>query len=258
MPGLSGRRIVQLSCLIMMMFLTSTVVSQFPGSPFTTRRKLPDFITAAYLPDYRINGIEWASLAEHLTDIIIFSVQISPSGDIKGLERVQHGLAQAAKQKAVTPKLRVLLSVGGGGRSEGFPFVSKRSKDRKNFVKKLIMLCNEQGLDGIDFDWEGVDFSFDHKLLLAYQQLLIQAKKQFKKYGKIVSVALHPGQEKYMIDNKVADAVDRFHFMTYDQCAYTPCQHSTLDGSMAQVQSLMQVLMRNSVSPSKIVLGIPA
>ena len=54
----------------------------------------------------------------------IHSVEISPKGEIGGLERVRDGLAAAAKQKTLTPKLRVLLCVGGGGRSEGFQFVS--------------------------------------------------------------------------------------------------------------------------------------
>ena len=94
-------------------------------------------------------------LAQYLTDVILFSVEISPRGDIEGLDRVREGLAAAKRQKQLQPKLRVLLCVGGAGRSRGFPFVSKRSDDRKTFVKKLVMLCEEQGLDGIDFDWEG-------------------------------------------------------------------------------------------------------
>ena len=112
-------------------------------------------IAAAYLPDYRLGAADWAGLAQYLTDVILFSVEISPRGDIEGLDRVREGLAAAKRQKQLQPKLRVLLCVGGAGRSRGFPFVSKRSDDRKTFVKKLVMLCEEQGLDGIDFDWEG-------------------------------------------------------------------------------------------------------
>jgi len=120
------------------------------------------------------------------------------------------------------------------------------------------MLCNEQGLDGIDFDWEGVDFQKNRDLLTAYVQLLVQAKKQFKKHGKIVSLAMHTGQEKYMIDQKMADAVDRFHLMAYDECASVPCQHSTLKGITGHLYSLKQMLQRYNASPQKIVMGIPA
>jgi hypothetical protein len=89
---------------------------------------------------------------------------------------VQQGLVAAVQQKAAHRNLRVLLSVGGGGRSDGFIFVSKRSADRTSFVQKLVMLCNEQGLDGIDFDWEGIDFLQNRDMLTAYTQLLIQAR----------------------------------------------------------------------------------
>ena len=94
------------------------------------------------------------------------------------------------QQKAAHRNLRVLLSVGGGGRSDGFIFVSKRSADRKSFVQKLVMLCNEQGLDGIDFDWEGIDFLQNRDMLTAYTQLLIQAKKQFKKHHNIIIIII--------------------------------------------------------------------
>lgn len=126
--------------------------------------------------------------AEHLTDIILFSVEISPGGDIVGLDRVQQGLVSAVQQKAAHRNLRVLLSIGGGGRSDGFIFVSKRSADRKSFVQKLVMLCNEQGLDGIDFDWEGMNFLQNRDMLTAYTQLLIQANKQFKKHHNIIII----------------------------------------------------------------------
>ena len=162
--------------------------------------------------------------AKHLTDIILFSVEISPAGDVIGLDRVQQGLGAAVAEKASNRDLRVLLCIGGAGRSEGFIFVSKKSAERKSFVQRLVMLCNERGLDGIDFDWEGVNFLQDRALLTAYTQLLIQTRKQFKKHGLIVSLAMHPGQEKYMIDQKLANAVDRIHFMAYDNCHRTPCQ----------------------------------
>jgi len=63
-------------------------------------------------------------------------------------------------------------------------------------VGQLVDLCEEEGLDGIEFDWEGVDFRNDSQKLRAYVQLLVQAKKQMKKRNKLVTLALHPGQEK--------------------------------------------------------------
>ena len=138
----------------MLLYLTCSLGQPLSHQPSKTDRGA-SLIASAYLPDYRLGAADWGGLAQYLTDVILFSVEISPRGDIEGLDRVREGLTAAKRQKMLTPHLRVLLCVGGAGRSRGFPFVSKRSNDRKSFVKKLVMLCEEQELDGIDFDWEG-------------------------------------------------------------------------------------------------------
>ena len=138
----------------------------------------------------------------------------------------------------------------GAGRSRGFAFAAFRSGDRKKFVGQLVDLCEEEGLEGIEFDWEGGEEElqtsegcmrtpsdvflcssgfqkYDSQKLTAYvqvsalskclvnlsevgshvyhpiflfsvafSQLLVQAKKQMKKRNKLVTLALHPGQEK--------------------------------------------------------------
>ena len=43
----------------------------------------------------------------------------------------------------------------GAGRSRGFAFAAFRSDDRKKFVGQLVDLCEDEGLEGIEFDWEG-------------------------------------------------------------------------------------------------------
>ena len=138
----------------------------------------------------------------------------------------------------------------GAGRSRGFALAAFRSDDRKKFVGQLADLCKEEGLDGIEFDWEGgeeeqqksegcmrtpsdvflcssgfqkydsqeltayvqvsalskclvnlseVGSHVYHPIILfsvAFSQLLVQAKKEMKKRNKLVTLALHPGQDK--------------------------------------------------------------
>ena len=65
---------------------------------------------------------------------------------------MREGLVAAKRQKG----LRVLLCIGGGlVGSRGFAFAAFRSDDRKKSVGQLVDLCEEEGLDGIEFDWEG-------------------------------------------------------------------------------------------------------
>ena len=67
-------------------------------------------VATTYLPDYRLNGADWAGLAVHLTDVILSSVEIGPRGKTEGPNRVRKGLVAAKWKKG----LRVLLCIGGG------------------------------------------------------------------------------------------------------------------------------------------------
>ena len=99
-------------------------------------------VAAAYLPDYRLNG----------ADRILSSGEIGPRGGIEGLNRVRKGLVAAKWQKGLHPPL---VHRWGAGRSRGFAFAAFRSDDRKKFVGQLVDLCEEEGLDGIEFDGGG-------------------------------------------------------------------------------------------------------
>ena len=50
---------------------------------------------------------------------------------------------------------RALVHRSGAGRSRGFAFAAFRSDDRKKSVGQLVDLCEDEGLEGIEFDWEG-------------------------------------------------------------------------------------------------------
>lgn len=48
-------------------------------------------------------------------------------------------------------KMKVILSVGGGGKgSENFPLVAQSQSRLANFVRSARQLVDEYGLDGID------------------------------------------------------------------------------------------------------------
>lgn len=48
----------------------------------------------------------------------------------------------------------MLLSVGGGGRSDGFAKVAKTQAKRRKFAEELVALTQVYDLDGIDFNNE--------------------------------------------------------------------------------------------------------
>ena len=71
---------------------------------------------------------------------------------MEGLNRAREGLVAAKRHKGLS---RGLAHRWGAGRSRGFALAAFRSEDRKKFVGQLVGLCEEEGLDEIEFDWEG-------------------------------------------------------------------------------------------------------
>ncbi|MBQ8096710.1 MAG: glycoside hydrolase family 18 protein [Prevotella sp.] len=62
-------------------------------------------------------------------------------------------LQQIVKLKEKNPRLKVLLSVGGWGRG-GFSPMAADADCRRAFAQACRTFCEQQGLDGIDIDWE--------------------------------------------------------------------------------------------------------
>ena len=64
-------------------------------------------------------------------------------------------IAQFEQLKKRYPHLKILLSIGGGGRSESFTHVVASEENRQTFVHSTMdYLAKNPGVDGIDIDWE--------------------------------------------------------------------------------------------------------
>ncbi|CAK9052461.1 unnamed protein product [Durusdinium trenchii] len=112
-----------------------------------------------YVPDYRFNSIDWRKAVARTTHLILFSVEPKVDGlqnldTIRGILRPQSALSVALEQAgADAPK--VLVSVGGAGRSADFGQVLGSKKSRKRLAKQLLSLLQElPQLSGLDFDVE--------------------------------------------------------------------------------------------------------
>ena len=117
-------------------------------------------------------------------------------------------------------------------------------------IKIISILSENEQLDGIDFDHEGIQSLDEWK---AYQLFLVFAAIQFNKHKLILSVAVHPGQ---FLSPQVCQAVDRVHVMAYDMIGQDqkPGHHAEI----TTVKSTMQSFIDKGCQPSKLMLGIPA
>lgn len=211
-----------------------------------------EFLIAGYLPDYR-NYINLNAAANHLSDVILFSIQPESDGSVTGPNVCCLGddhYAKARVAQKVNGNLRVFASIGGAGRSQHLASLASDPQRRKILIPNLIQLCRIEQIQGIDFDWEQPQTQEE---FVSYLHLLFEAGQALHKSNLLLTVALHPNQR---LASQIYEVVDRIHLMTYDMVTSTGpgSHHATLDNAKRAVDALVA----SGCPKEKIVLGIPA
>lgn len=95
--------------------------------------------------------------AEHLTQINYAFAQIDPDTLTIALENPAHdqkNLAALRKLRQQNQHLKLLISVGGWSDSQYFSDAVATAARRESFAASCVDFVVEQGLDGVDLDWE--------------------------------------------------------------------------------------------------------
>ncbi|KAI2734245.1 CAZyme family GH18 [Penicillium roqueforti] len=170
----------------------------------------------------------------------------------------------ALKQSAAG--LSTMISVGGW--DEGgtiFSDMVSTTERRSTFIDSVMAFMSTYGFDGIDIDWEYPAAS-DRGGVAADTQNYVSLLKEMKAaFGSVYTVtATLPSSYWYLQGFDVSGMepyVDWFHFMSYDI-------HGTWDGNNPYTEAVVQphtnlteikegldLLWRNDIDPSKVVLG---
>ena len=229
---------------------------QFAALSFSSNAENNDFIVAGYLPDYRAS-INLNATLVHLTDVVLFSLTpasvVSGGGSSCCLSKEHFALVRKArsyKLEKTKSSIRILITIGGGGRSDGFAdIVSGSSNTRHSFLHGIVKICRENELDGVDWDNENIQ---TYEQWEAYLHFLVEASTFLHKHNLLVSVALHPGQ---YLPSEVCRKVDRVHLMAYDMMHN---QHSKHHASFKSVKKALSSFSSNGCPSSKLIMGIPA
>jgi len=202
--------------------------------------KESSFVVAGYIPDYQL--AHWSGDVDSLTDLIYFGASVSKDGrfDSGGLSP-KH--AQLLKKKKEASGCRLLFTVGGWNKSQGFAKLVADVQLREQWIRDAKAYCLTHGFDGIDYDWEHPK---GERQIESYAQLLTETHKEFAKHKLIVTVAIAGWQD---LNKEAFAAVDRVHLMSYDH----DFPHATMEKSKADVARLLKA----GCPASKIVLGIP-
>ena len=80
-----------------------------------------DMMVAGYLPEWRYEGANWVDICATVTHLIFFSLEVTPDGKLGALDRLpRKELLQEARDAADASGTKLLMCVGGNGRSAGF------------------------------------------------------------------------------------------------------------------------------------------
>eukprot|EP00298_Acanthocystis_sp_HF-20_P005109 c15377_g1_i2.p1 GENE.c15377_g1_i2~~c15377_g1_i2.p1 ORF type:complete len:166 (+),score=42.51 c15377_g1_i2:24-521(+) len=109
-------------------------------------------VIVGYLPEYRFY-IDVEKASEYLTDLILFSVAPTHDGDLD-TSFLQPNMFERVQKIKSTHKIRVLICIGGAGRSNGFESATKDRQKRQKLISSLLTLVQKYSFDGVDFDWE--------------------------------------------------------------------------------------------------------
>ncbi|XP_069703819.1 chitinase-3-like protein 2 isoform X1 [Periplaneta americana] len=123
--------------------------------------------------------------------------------------------------KSGNPSLKVLLSVGGGSEPGGFAAMTATHASRKSFIRQILALLKECGMDGLDLDWEFPAWQSAKRERVHFTQLLMELREELNRRHSKLLVSVAVAAPKPIIDDsydviQLADNVDYINVMTYD------------------------------------------
>ncbi|HNT73544.1 MAG TPA: glycosyl hydrolase family 18 protein [Anaerolineae bacterium] len=207
--------------------------------PPTLHPSTPDFAIVGYLPEYRALDPTWG---RYVTDIVYFSASLRADGGLDTTRLDVQTLA-ALREMRTTYGTRVFVAVGGWDRSQNFAAVAVDPALRASVAQTLTAYCLENGLDGVDFDWEFPEGAAE---VAGYGTLLAEVHAAFAPHDLRVSVALASWQD---LGKELYAVVDRIHVMAYDHDG----RHSMYEQAVEDVQTFL----KRGAPPEKLLLGVP-
>ena len=222
--------------------------------------------------------------AEHLTQINYAFAQIDPDTLTIALENPTHdkqNLAALRRLRQENEHLKLLISIGGWSDSKYFSDAAATAARREKFAASCVDFVVEQGLDGVDLDWEypvsggapgtihrPADKQNFTKLL---QELREQLDQQGRSDGKDYSLTIAGAAGGWYLNQieavKVSEIVDHIFLMGYDLHGpwddyadfnaplYTPS--GTSPQGKSSISDSVRAYLSKGIPAEKIVLGMP-
>jgi GH18 family chitinase len=216
------------------------------------------FAVVGYLPEWRYGGANFDTLFDTLTHLVFFSAEPSASGALVGLDRLPDAeTLAAAKRAAARTGTKLLLCLGGNGRSSFFSAATATPAARGRLVAAVVAQLDAMGLDGVDYNWEYPGYAFgrgyDEAAVEAEWDALAALVRDTKAAGVgVVSLAYYPDgrQERLLAARRLDTAADLLHAMAYDKPG---AQHSP----MSLAHNVVNQARAAGLRTGAVTLGLP-
>ncbi|KAF4740338.1 chitinase [Perkinsus olseni] len=182
--------------------------------------KVNPFRVFGYLPEYRLSDdIDFDGIfSSGVTDLIFFSVEVGYLGIIEQKQRLPSPtILEKARAAADAHGGRLMVSIGGAGRSQGFADMVAHNGDVRRFLSQLDDMFNKYQLDGVDFNWEYPQSETEWN---NFKQMLRWVKFKLRKRSQpaTITLAYHPDgvQEEMIRKYRFSKQCDYFLAMTYE------------------------------------------
>ena len=252
------------------LLVACTTLSALRAEPQLKHDPVPvaahNFSVAGYLPEWRYGGANFDQMFRHLSHLIFFSIEPTPDGALTGLDRLPwKEVLEDAIAAARVHGTKLMICLGGNGRSSGFAAATRSLRTRSRLVSHVVKLIAKLGLDGVDYNWEYPGYSFgagyaeDDVVASEWDglaALVTETRAAFiRKWPKralVVSLAYYPDgrQEAELAKRGLVPAADLLHAMSYD--APGP-NHSP----MSLAESVISKATAAGLPLSAVTLGVP-
>ena len=258
------------------LFLLAIVFVLMAGCATLPGEKPDDKVIIGYVfPGDRVMSADEVD-ATKLSHINFAFSRIEDGKLVAGYKTDSANYAVLNQLKADNPSLKILVSAGGWGWSDGFSDMALTPESRERFIKSAVRFMQKHRIDGLDLDWEypGLpgagnmhcpEDKENFTLLLKECREALDTISDEKDYLLTIAAA---AQQEYLNNTEMGEAakyLDLINLMTYDMAGEwtdTTGHHAGLSASSyneggPSVAKTVRMFREAGVPSEKLVVGVP-
>ncbi len=189
-----------------------------------------------------IDSIDYSKL----TDISYFHIWPNSDGSLD-TSSISINDLHTIRDRAHAEGVKVTISAGGWGASDGFPSIGQDPAVRAIFVSNVANFITSNDIDGVDIDWET---PIDQAKIDQQDILLSDLANTLHPLGKIVTVSVNG--DTMELKPSAANNVDWVNVMAYDM-NWNNAEHSTFNDAVLALQRYENA----GIPKEKLEMGIP-